>query len=223
MLCIFCAVAAPVSALARQDPFPVRQAIERFLVSQSQGLPGEVSITIEDIDGNNQLVPCAALDVSLPPGARAWGKTHVAVRCLAPEVWGLFVAAKVRVVADYLVTAHPLSQGQAVLSDDLAHMRGDLADLPAGILTDEAQAIGRTLTLSVVAGRPLRADMLRLPLLVRQNQTVKLVSRGAGFQVASEGRALNQGSEGEVIQVRLTSGQVVSGIARASGVVEVGF
>ena len=46
---------------------------------------------------------------------------------------------------------------------------------------------------------------------------------GAGFQVASEGRALNQGSEGEVIQVRLTSGQVVSGIARASGVVEVGF
>ncbi len=135
----------------------------------------------------------------------------------------MFVAAKVRVMADYLATARPLSQGQVVAASDLVRVQGDLADLPAGILTDEAQAIGRTLTLSVVAGRPLRADMLRLPLLVRQNQTVKLVSRGEGFQVATEGRALNQGSEGEVIQVRLTSGQVLSGIARASGVVEVGF
>jgi len=223
LLCVLCALAAPVTAVAHQDPLPVRQAVERFLAAQSQGLPGAVSFTIEDIDGNNQLAPCVALDVSLPPGARAWGKTHVAVRCLAPDPWGLFVAAKVRVVADYLVTVHPLSQGQAVLASDLARVQGDLADLPAGILTDEAQAIGRTLTLSVVAGRPLRADMLRLPLLVRQNQTVKLVSRGEGFQVATEGRALNQGSEGEVIQVRLTSGQVLSGIARAPGVVEVGF
>jgi flagella basal body P-ring formation protein FlgA len=182
-----------------------------------------VSFTVGNLDPNNQLPPCNSFDVSLPPGARAWGRTHVGVRCLAPDNWSLFVAAQVRVIADYLVTAHPLAQSQTVVAGDLVRRRGDLADLPAGILTDEAQAIGRTASLSIVAGRPLRADMLRQPLLVRQNQAVRVVSRGPGFQVASEGKALNQGSEGEVIQVRLGNGQVVSGLARAGGIVEVGF
>jgi flagellar basal body P-ring formation protein FlgA len=220
LLCLFCA-AAPV--LAHQDAVAVRQAVERFLVTQGKGLPGEVSFTVDDIDAGNQLTPCSAFDVSLPAGARAWGRTHVAVKCLGPEPWTIFIAAKVKVAADYLVTAHPLAQGQTLAAGDLARMRGDLAELPPGILTDPAQAIGRTALISVIAGRPLRTDMLRLPLLVRQNQTVKIVSRGAGFQVANEGKSLSQGSEGDVIQVRLTSGQVISGIARASGVVEVNF
>jgi flagellar basal body P-ring formation protein FlgA len=207
----------------RQDLAPVNQAVEDYLRIQTQGLPGEISFTIGNLDPNNQLPPCSSMEVSLPPGARAWGRIHVAVRCLAPETWSLFVAAQVRVIADYLVAAHPLVQGQTVTGADLAQQRGDLAELPAGILTDQTQAIGRTASLSIVAGRPLRADMLRQPLLIRQNQAVRIVSRGAGFQVASEGKALNQGSEGEVIQVRLANGQVVSGLARAGGIVEVGY
>lgn len=220
---LLCLIIAAAPVLARQEAAPVRQAVERFLATQSKGLPGEVSISVDDIDAGNQLPPCSALDVALPGGARAWGRTHVAVKCLGPEPWAIFVAARVRVIADYLVTAHPLSQGQTVGSSDLAWLHGDLADLPPGILTDPAQAVGRTAAISVISGRPLRADMLRLPLLVRQNQTVKIISRGNGFLVTNEGKALGQGSEGDVIQVRLANGQVISGIARAAGVVEVSF
>lgn len=77
--------------------------------------------------------------------------------------------------------------------------------------------------MSIAAGRPLRADMLRQPIVIQQNQTVKLVSRGAGFQVSNEGRALTNGLEGQIVQVRLASGQVVSGVARTGGIVEIGF
>jgi flagella basal body P-ring formation protein FlgA len=65
--------------------------------------------------------------------------------------------------------------------------------------------------------------MLRQPNIVQQNQTVKVVSRGPGFQVTNEGRALNNAQEGQVVQVRLGNGQVVSGLAKAGGVVEIGF
>lgn len=209
--------------LARQDPLPVKEAVESFLRTQTAGLPGQVSYTVGSIDAHNQLAPCTALEVALPPGAKGWGRTNVTVRCVAAPGWSIFLPVHVRVVADYLVTAMPLAQGQTVTPGDLSRRQGDLSELPAGILTDERQAVGRTAALSISAGRPLRADMLRQPLVIQQNQTVRVVSRGAGFEVANEGRALNNGADGQVVQVRLHTGQVVSGIARAGGIVEVGF
>lgn len=208
---------------AFQDPAPVRMAVEQFLAVQTRGLPGEVSHSIGSLDPNNRLAPCPAFDVSLPPGARAWGRTSVNVRCLAERGWSVFLPVHIRVVTDYLVTAMPLAQGQAVTTAALARQRGDLADLPPGTLTDESQAVGRSARLPIAAGRPLRADMLREPLVVQQNQTVKVISSGPGFQVANEGRALGNAIDGQIVQVRLNSGQVVSGTARPGGVVEVGF
>jgi flagella basal body P-ring formation protein FlgA len=211
------------SALARQDPLQVKKAVEDFLRAQTAGLPGKVSFTVGPLDPANQLAPCPALEVSVPPGAKTWGRTNVAVRCQAEQSWSVFLPVHVRVVTDYLVAALPLAQGQTVTAADLARQEGDLSDLPAGVLTDERQAIGRTVTMPVGVGRPLRGDLLRLPMVVQQNQSVKVVSQGPGFQVTNEGRALNNGVEGQVVQVRLSNGQVVSGVARAGGVVAINF
>jgi flagellar basal body P-ring formation protein FlgA len=210
-------------ALGVQDPAPVRKAVEDYLRVQTNGLPGEVSFTFRGLDAGNQLAPCGAFDVSLAPGARAWGRTNLAVRCLAQDGWSIFVPVQIHVVADYVITARPLAQGQTIENSDLARRRGDLSDLPAGVITEERQAVGRTMGISIAAGRPLRSDMIRQPVVVQQNQTVRVISRGAGFQVSNEGKALNNGTEGQVIQVRLASGQIVSGVARAGGIVEVGF
>lgn len=210
-------------AAAAQDPAPVGKAVEEYLRIQTKGLPGEVSFTFRGLDPGNQLASCGAFDVSLPPGARAWGRTNLTVRCLAQDGWSIFVPVQIHVVANYLVTAHPLVQGQTITRNDIAVRRGDLSDLPAGVITDERQAVGRTMAISIAAGHPLRVDMTREPIVVQQNQAVKVISRGPGFQVSNEGRALNSGAEGQVVQVRLADGQTVSGIARAGGVVEVGY
>jgi flagella basal body P-ring formation protein FlgA len=218
-----CAALLATLAWGNQDPAPVRKAVEDYLHVQTKGLPGEVSFTVGAFNPNNGLPPCASFEVGREPGARLWGRTNVMVRCTQEGGWRVFVPVHIRVFADYLVTGHPLVQGQPVSDADLATQRGDLADLPAGILTDARQAVGRTAAISVPAGRPLRADMLRQAVVVQQGQNVKLVSRGPGFEVANEGRALNNAADGQVAQVRLANGQVVSGIARPGGVVEVGL
>ena len=211
------------NAIARQDPAKVKQVVGEFLGVQVRGLPGEVSYTIGSIDPNNRLAPCSALMVSMAAGAKAWGRTSVMVRCQEENGWSIFVPVHIRVVTDYLVSATPLAQGQAITAGNLARRRGDLSDLPAGILTEEREAIGRTAALSIGAGRPLRGDMLRQPLVILQNQTVKVVSQGPGFQVTNEGKALTNGLDGQIVQIRLANGQMVTGIARPGGVVEVGF
>lgn len=213
-----------VTAAARQDPAPVKKAVEDYLRVQVKGLPGQVSFSVSSLDPNNNLTPCAVFEVSQAAGSRAWGRTSVKVQCAQEgTAWNVFVPIHIKVVAGYLTAARPLAPGQIVTAADFVQQNGDLSDLPSGVLTDPQQAVGRAATMAIPGGRPLRADMLRQVLVVQQGQSVKVVSVGPGFQVANDGKALNNAVEGQVAQVRLNNGQTVSGIARSGGQVEVGF
>lgn len=208
-------------AQARQEPAEVKRVIEDFLRVQTRGLPGQASFTVGAIDPNNNLTPCPALEAFLPAAGRPWGRINVGVRCQLEGGWSIYVPAQVRVMGEYFVTARPLARGQAITVGDLARRKGDLAELPPGIVTEEAQAVGKSLNVSVQSGQILRSDVLRAPLAVQQGQSVRVVSKGKGFRVATEGKALNNAAAGQVVQVRTASGQTLSGIARADGTVEV--
>ncbi len=223
LLLMFMQIAVAQTDGLRQDPAAVRQIAEQFLHAQTRGLPGHVSISVNKLDPRLDLAACAAPQAFMPTGSRVWGKTTVGIRCTVPTPWTVYIQAKISVVADYIVTAAPLAQGQIVSATDLATMQGDLTTLPTGIITDAAQAIGRTVTLSLQAGSALRQDSLRSQPAVQQGQTVRLVSVGPGFQVSSEGQALTSAGEGQLVQARTQGGQMIRGIAKAGGVVEVSY
>jgi flagella basal body P-ring formation protein FlgA len=207
----------------RQDPNALRAAVEQFLLTQTAGLPGTVSVKVGQIDARTALAACPAPQAFLQPGARAWGKTTVGVRCTAPSNWTLYVQAQVSVQAGYVTAALPLAQGQAIDEGQLTLVQGDIAAMPPGIVTDMAQAVGRTPTVSLAAGTPLRTDLLRSKPVVQQGQAVRIVSSGSGFSVSAEGRAIGTAGDGQVVQVRTPSGTMVSGTARPGGMVEVTF
>lgn len=207
----------------RQDPAVLRQSVEQFLQIQSAGLPGQVSVTVGAIDPRLNLAACPAPEAFLAPGARAWGNTTVGLRCTAPLAWSIYIQAKVMVLAEYVASAVPLAQGQPIQAAQLISMKGDITALPPGIVTDMAQAVGRSLTVSLPSGMPLRLDGLRAERVVQQGQLVRVVSSGAGFRVAAEGRALGNAAQGQVVQVRTAGGQQISGVAQAGGLVEVAY
>jgi flagella basal body P-ring formation protein FlgA len=210
-------------ASATQDPAPVKKAIENWLKTQAQSLPGQVSYEIGNLDRSNQLAPCTAFDISRPSGGQPWGRTNVQVRCISEAGWRVYIPVHIRVKIEYVISARPIAQGQVVVADDLSAQLGDLSELPANIITDPGLAVGKAAATSIPVGRPVRADMLKAITAIRQGQTVKVVSRGPGFAVTNEGRALNNAVEGQVTQVKLGTGQVVSGIAKSNGSVEVNF
>jgi flagella basal body P-ring formation protein FlgA len=61
-----------------------------------------------------------------------------------------------------------------------------------------------------------------MPILVQKGQSVRVSSGGKGFSISTDGQALNEASEGELVKVRVSNGSVLNGIAKESGVVEVG-
>jgi len=214
--------AQPVAA-GRQNVAVLRTVVEQFLKTETAGLPGDVTVKVGAIDARTALAACPAPEAFLQPGARAWGKTTVGIRCTAPSNWTLFVQAQVNVKAEYVAAALPLAQGQPIEQGQLVLVKGDIAAMPNGIVTDMAQAIGRTPTVSLAAGTPLRLDSLRSRPVVQQGQAVRLVSNGSGFSVSGEGKAIGNAGEGQVVQVRTASGSVISGTAKAGGMVEVAF
>jgi flagella basal body P-ring formation protein FlgA len=217
-------LAAPGPAAgARQDLPALKAVVSQYLQTQAGGLPGQVTVTVGALDPRMNLAACPAPEAFQQPGARAWGKTTVGVRCTAPSAWTVYIQAQVGVLADYVAAAVPLAQGQAINASQLVLMKGDIAAMPNGIVTELAQAVGRSATVSLPAGTPLRLDTLRSKPVVQQGQAVRVVSNGNGFSVSAEAKSIGTAGEGQVVQVRTPSGAILSGTARAGGLVEVGF
>lgn len=218
----FLLLTGPGQSAVAADSLAIRRAVEDFLRVQIKGLPGNASYSVGNVDAERLAGTCEGYEVSMANGGRPWGRTQVAVRCRG-GTWNLWVPVQIRVVAEYLVAARPINAGQRLVEADFRRQIGELSELPNGILMDKEQAIGRTTIASLAPGRPLRSDMLRQATVVQQGQSVKIVGSGSGFQVANEGRALNSAVVGQVAQVRLNSGQVLSGIAKADGTIEIKF
>jgi len=214
---------AVASPMTKQNLASIKTKITEFLETQTIGYPGKVSVHAGAIDPNLKLAQCPDMQVFMPTGSRAWGKTSVGVRCNAPNAWTIYVQATVNVVAQYLVAASPLAQGQTVTEQDMMFESGDLTQLPAGVFTEQSQAIGRTVNISMNAGAVLRQELLKVAPVVQLGQTVMVTSKGNGFSVSAEGLSMAKANEGQVVQVKVASGQIVTGIARNGGQVEVGF
>lgn len=221
-------LAAVISSIAcvaqvppRQDHAAIYRGVEQFLRTQTAGSPYAISHSVTPLDARLALVPCRAMEFFLPAGARLWGASTVGVRCAGDAPWSILVPVHVTVSGAYVVLARATPPGHVLAPSDLRLQQGDLTQLPAGVLSEVDQGIGKIAGNALAAGQALTRDALRAPAVIQQGQTVLLQTSGQGFRVTAEGKALNNAQDGQVTQVRTASGQTVTGIARAGGVVEV--
>ena len=102
---------------------------------------------------------------------------------------------------------------------DLAPRDGDLVALPGRDHRPDTVA-GMTAAYRITAGQPIKGAALRNAQSVVRGSNVRINAVGKGFMVSSEGQALDNAAPGATVQVRMPSGQVVSGVVRNAGLVE---
>ena len=224
-LCSLGLSAAPATGAGNDMHSRLYQTAMQFVQTQTQGYPGKVNIEIQPIDSRIKIAECAVMEGFTVQGARLWGKTHIGVRCVQSEFkpWTLYVQADVQVWGEYAVTAVPISQGSPVLAADVVMQSGDLSKLPAGIITDVAMVSGKQAALNMPLGTVLRPELLKSVPVIMQGQTVQLNSRGDGFVITADGTALQTAHVGQVVDVKVSSGQIIKGVALSSGKVDVRF
>lgn len=206
-----------------QNHAELKEKAKHFIESQFIGSSHHVKVEIGNIDPSLRLQSCDSLDAFLPRGRQIWGKTTVGLRCNAPAHWSIYLSTYVHIYGEYIVASHSLNRGDMVGNSDIRIKEGELTSLPLRILTRPQDAIGKILSRNIREGESLREDVLKAKKVIQQGKYIKLVTVGKGFRITSEGRAQNNASVGQMVNVKTKSGNMVTGIAKADGVVEITY
>jgi flagella basal body P-ring formation protein FlgA len=211
---------AASSAQPPQNPAAVVAEVHEFLRGQATSYPGSTHITIEAPRLTNQAA-CAHLQAFLPSGQRLRSRMTVGVRCMAPQSWTTYVQANLSILGHYYVANRTIQVGDTLTLDDLTAREGDILRLSGGTVFDPSQAVGYVASQRISAGGPIKSRALRSPDSIQRGQTVRTEARGLGFVATGEGKALENGTPGAQIQIRSSSGQIVSGTVLNSHTVQV--
>lgn len=214
-------------AVGQQNPKQslevLKERVEMFLSDRAKEISGEIVISVSAFDSRLSLAHCNALDVFFSGSGRAWGRTSVGIRCMNPVKWTIYVQANVSVLGEYVVATTAMQLGHKISARDVAVERGDLTALPPGAALQPNDVVNRIAKQSIKPGAIMKADMITLPLVIQQGNKIRIFSRGDGFSLSTDGMALNSAANGELVRVRVQSGQVIQGVARESGQIEVAF
>ena len=120
------------------------------------------------------------------------------------------------------VVTRSLAQGDVIRATDVAIERRPRADFPAGTLVALDQAVGFAAKRALRAGQAVRPSDLTKPELVGRNETVTIVYEVPGIVLTMRGKALEAGSEGDLINVlNVQSNRTIQTTVIGSGSVSV--
>ncbi|WDY57875.1 flagellar basal body P-ring formation chaperone FlgA [Pseudomonas sp. PSKL.D1] len=194
-------------AMAERDVLQerVRRLIEPILPSGSR-------LTLLDIGQPvSRIQACAEPQPYLVhPRALAVGRVPVGVRCSGQDAVLGYLQVQVSAVGNYVIATRKIEAGDIIQPNMLASRRGPLQDLPKGSALRAEQLVGRQAARGVDAGAVLALKGVRERWLVQRNRTVVLRSKGAGFSLSRNGKALDNGGMGSTVRVLSDDGRTFS-------------
>jgi len=121
--------------------------------------------------------------------------------------------------AQTVVATRPIRAQNVISADDVTL----LAEETPGALAALAEVVGKEARVTLYPNRPIRPDQIGAPAAIERNQIVRMVFSRGGLTITGEGRALDRAGPGEYARVmNLGSRQIVTGLVRGTGLVEVG-
>lgn len=182
----------------------------------------KVDVSVGEVDNRLRLAPCGHVEPFLPAGNRLWGRTRVGLRCIdGMSRWSITLPAEVRVSGPAWVLRNPVAAGANLTLADAVRAEVVWTEETAAVLAEPAQWVGQSATRALTTGQTLRQGLVRPTQVFNAGTQVRVVAKGAGFQVASEGQALTAGVVGQGARVRMDNGRVTSGTVMDARTVQI--
>jgi flagella basal body P-ring formation protein FlgA len=119
----------------------------------------------------------------------------------AAPFWRVY-AADAASGASIPVPAHDIERGEVIMGSDLLIQTIAPDRMRPGMAMTEAALTGREARRLLRAGEPVRADDVRMPILVAKGSTVTMVFNLPGISLTATGRAMSEGGMGETVSVQ---------------------
>lgn len=148
---------------------------------------------------------------------------HVVIRGAGQTQRTVTVFARVRVARRVVVTLAPLNPGNFIRPDDVALETREFDQAANLGLGNLEEVIGQQVKRFVPKGELVQKDAVRVADLVVRARPVTVTNEGAGVQVRLSGTALDSGTFGDTVRVRLGDArrekQILRGIVSGLGTV----
>lgn len=132
------------------------------------------------------------------------------------------VSGRVSMKRDVPVLARRLDGGTVLSETDLDWITIPADHLPGDLITSASDLVGRELRRETADSIPLRTRDIMQPRLVNRGSLVTMRITTPYMQVTAQGRAMQDGSKGDVVRVTNTqSNRIVEGTVVATGVIQI--
>jgi flagella basal body P-ring formation protein FlgA len=183
------------------------------MVSSTGSLPLRMEIEVGELDRRLKLAACERVEPYLPPGTQLWGKTRLGLRCAQGAVkWNVFLPVTIKAFGPAWVIKGQVASGTQLTQADAMQVEADWAETRSPVLARVDDWLGQTATRQLSTGQVLRQDMVKAAQVFQSGAQVRVVARGAGFEIATSAQALSGGVMGQSVRVRMDNGHVVSGL-----------
>ncbi|WP_271411280.1 flagellar basal body P-ring formation chaperone FlgA [Pseudomonas sp. Q1-7] len=178
--------------------------------AQRQGWTGmRHSLDNQLLGSAASLSPCPATPVvRAPVGGDPLTRQRLQVSCPPGQPgWPVTVLSTPRLALPMLVATGVIARGQALSATQLALQTQELGKARQGFYQDPAEVAGMTAKRRIRANQLLTPALLAGALLVRRSQKVTIQASHEGIVAATQGEALADGRNGDVIRVKNTGSQ----------------
>ena len=162
--------------------------------------PGAMRVEIEPgrLDPRLRLAPCERIEPYLPPGARAWGRSRVGLRCVAgaDALERLPAGDREGLRAGLGGGQRAAGRQRAAARDDLRQAEVDWAATATPPVLRRRRLVGRQLARPLPAGAAVRLSDLKTAPVVRRRRHGALVARRR-LQRQRRGPGARAGVEGQ--------------------------
>jgi flagella basal body P-ring formation protein FlgA len=224
LLPLVAASAFPSFALATDAVQPldsIRVAAEQAARAALTPLGGDLRIGEIQIDPRLRVAVCTApLQARLDSPAAA--RSIVAVSCPQPVAWTLRIPVRTEVWRAVAVNKRALKRGAILAPDQIQMQTHEVLSLSRGYFGEREQVVGQQATRNLKADEIVHPGMVEAPRLIKRGDPVVITADGGRIAVRTQGIALQDGTEGDSVQVRNPrSGRVITGEVTARGTVSV--
>ncbi len=132
------------------------------------------------------------------------------------------VTGRVYKMLNLPVLTRRMLKNELIRSEDIKWIKTPSQRVQHDIITHLEDLVGKTPKRGLRAGFPIRSSEVRRPILVKKGSLVTMLLKTRLMTLTSQGRAIDNGSDGDVVRITNTqSNNVVQAVVTGSGIVSI--
>lgn len=164
------------------------------------------------------------LKVVAPPiNMKTLNHLNVSVSCSSSaRPWRILVTVKPDVYVPVVMPKKEVERGGALNADELVLKKFNISNQRGALFYRIEDAVGLIAKRTLMAYKPVSASQLQIPILVKRDQPVTIISHFGEISAQTVGVALENGHKGDEIKVRNNNSQrIVTASVEGMGLVKV--